>query len=41
MSSSTPESVEKFIDFCEQHITGKETKEAQIFYWPLVARLMR
>lgn len=29
--SATPESLQKFIDFCQQHITGKERKEAQIF----------
>ncbi len=29
--SATPESIAKFIDFCQQHITGKEKKEAQIF----------
>ncbi|MEA5535776.1 DNA methyltransferase [Crocosphaera sp. XPORK-15E] len=31
MSSYTPESLDKFIDFCQQYITGKERKEAQIF----------
>ncbi|MCB8776874.1 N-6 DNA methylase [Planktothrix agardhii 1032] len=29
--SATPESLQKFIDFCKQHITGKEKKEAQTF----------
>jgi hypothetical protein len=29
--SSTPEKIQKFIDFCQQHITGQERKEAQIF----------
>jgi len=29
--SATPESLQKFIDFCKQHITGQERKEAQIF----------
>lgn len=29
--SATPESLQKFIDFCKEHITGKEKKEAQTF----------
>ncbi|TAE61764.1 MAG: class I SAM-dependent DNA methyltransferase [Nostocales cyanobacterium] len=31
MTSSTPESLLKFVQFCQQHITGQERKEAQIF----------
>jgi SAM-dependent methyltransferase len=29
--STTPESLHKFVKFCEQHIKGEETKEAQTF----------
>lgn len=29
--SATPESLQKFIDFCKEHITGQEKKEAQTF----------
>ncbi|AVQ72061.1 SAM-dependent methyltransferase [Microcystis sp. MC19] len=29
--TTTLESLQEFIDFCQQHITGKERKEAQIF----------
>ena len=29
--SATPESLQKFIDFCKEHITGQERKEAQTF----------
>ncbi len=29
--TTTVESLQEFIDFCQQHITGKERKEAQIF----------
>jgi hypothetical protein len=29
--TTTLESLQEFIDFCKQHITGKERKEAQIF----------
>ncbi|MFM6058708.1 MAG: DNA methyltransferase [Microcystis aeruginosa] len=29
--TTTPASLQKFIDFCQHHITGKEKKEAQIF----------
>ncbi len=29
--SATPESLQKFIDFCKEHITGQEIKEAQTF----------
>lgn len=28
---ATPESLQKFIDFCKEHITGQERKEAQTF----------
>ncbi len=31
MSSATPKSLEKFVDYCRQYITGKERKEAQVF----------
>ncbi|MFM6107879.1 MAG: DNA methyltransferase [Sphaerospermopsis kisseleviana] len=31
MTSSTPESLSKFVQFCQQHITGQERKEAQTF----------
>ena len=31
MTSSTPESLSKFVNFCQQHITGQERKEAQTF----------
>ncbi|MEY3402547.1 MAG: hypothetical protein RLZZ86_2163 [Cyanobacteriota bacterium] len=31
MTSSTPESLSKFVQFCNQHITGQERKEAQTF----------
>ncbi|MEA5617036.1 DNA methyltransferase [Cronbergia sp. UHCC 0137] len=31
MTSSTPESLSKFVNFCNQHITGQERKEAQTF----------
>ncbi|WP_071188275.1 DNA methyltransferase [Trichormus sp. NMC-1] len=31
MASSTPESLSKFVQFCQQHITGQERKEAQTF----------
>jgi hypothetical protein len=31
MTSSTPESLSKFVEFCNQHITGQERKEAQTF----------
>jgi len=29
--TTTLENLQEFIDFCQQHITGKERKEAQIF----------
>ncbi len=28
---ATPESLEKFVNFCQEYISGKERKEAQIF----------
>ena len=31
MTSATPESLSKFVQFCNQHITGQERKEAQTF----------
>jgi type II restriction/modification system DNA methylase subunit YeeA len=31
MTSSTPETLFKFVQFCKQHITGQERKEAQTF----------
>ncbi|MFM6728400.1 MAG: DNA methyltransferase, partial [Dolichospermum sp.] len=31
MTSSTPETLSKFVNFCNQHITGQERKEAQTF----------
>lgn len=31
MTSSTPESLSKFVQFCNQYITGQERKEAQTF----------
>ncbi|WP_016953022.1 DNA methyltransferase [Anabaena sp. PCC 7108] len=31
MVAATPESLAKFVSFCEQHITGQERKEAQTF----------
>jgi hypothetical protein len=31
MVSATPESLAKFVSFCQQHITGQERKEAQTF----------
>ena len=31
MTLSTPETLSKFVQFCQQHITGKERKEAQTF----------
>ena len=31
MATATPESLNKFVKFCEQHITGQEKKEAQTF----------
>ena len=31
MTSSTPETLSKFVQFCNQHITGQERKEAQTF----------
>ncbi|MDK2411368.1 N-6 DNA methylase [Aphanizomenon sp. PH219] len=31
MTSSTPETLSKFVQFCHQHITGQERKEAQTF----------
>ncbi|MFM7365251.1 MAG: hypothetical protein ACKO11_12320, partial [Cuspidothrix sp.] len=31
MTSATPESLSKFVQFCQQHITGQERKEAQTF----------
>ncbi|MEA5575513.1 DNA methyltransferase [Anabaena sp. UHCC 0451] len=31
MTSSTPETLSKFVQFCQQHITGQERKEAQTF----------
>ncbi|MFN7501743.1 MAG: DNA methyltransferase [Dolichospermum sp.] len=31
MTSSTPESLSKFVQFCNQNITGQERKEAQTF----------
>ena len=31
MTSSTPETLCKFVQFCQQHITGQERKEAQTF----------
>ncbi len=31
MTSSTPESLSKFVNFCKEHITGQERKEAQTF----------
>lgn len=31
MTSSTPGSLSKFVQFCKQHITGQERKEAQTF----------
>jgi hypothetical protein len=31
MVTATPESLNKFVSFCQQHITGQERKEAQTF----------
>ncbi|WP_414542490.1 DNA methyltransferase [Nostoc sp. CCY0012] len=31
MVAATPESLNKFVSFCQQHITGQEKKEAQTF----------
>jgi SAM-dependent methyltransferase len=31
MTSATPENLSKFVQFCNQHITGQERKEAQTF----------
>jgi hypothetical protein len=31
MTSLTPESLSKFVEFCNQYITGQERKEAQTF----------
>ncbi|WP_414550287.1 DNA methyltransferase [Anabaena sp. CCY 0017] len=31
MAAATPESLNKFVSFCQQHITGQERKEAQTF----------
>lgn len=31
MAAATPESLAKFVSFCQQHITGQERKEAQTF----------
>ncbi len=31
MANSSPENLQKFVDFCQQHIQGKERKEAQVF----------
>lgn len=31
MVAATPESLDKFVNFCKQHIKGEETKEAQTF----------
>ncbi|MBL1211393.1 type IIL restriction-modification enzyme MmeI, partial [Geminocystis sp. GBBB08] len=31
MTSNHQDNLEKFITFCQQHITGQERKEAQIF----------
>lgn len=31
MVAATPESLAKFVNFCQQHITGQERKEAQTF----------
>lgn len=29
--SATPESLQKFIDFCKEHITGQEKKKHKLF----------
>jgi hypothetical protein len=31
MVAATPESLHKFVNFCQQHIKGEERKEAQTF----------
>ncbi|WYL93167.1 MAG: DNA methyltransferase [Gloeotrichia echinulata IR180] len=31
MAAATPESLDKFVNFCKQHITGQERKQAQTF----------
>jgi SAM-dependent methyltransferase len=31
MTAATPESLNKFVNFCQQHITGQEKQEAQTF----------
>ncbi len=30
--SATPESLQKFIDFCKEHITGQEKKRSTNFF---------
>jgi hypothetical protein len=31
MVAATPESLDRFVSFCQQHIKGQESKEAQTF----------